>query len=69
MARAVTVNSIISGVGTTLDKNDGAVLTLNAANSYSGTTSVNAGTTTISSTGSLTNSTTIGVSNGAGQRR
>ncbi|MEI8241045.1 MAG: GntR family transcriptional regulator, partial [Actinomycetota bacterium] len=53
----LTVSGVISGPGMNLTKNGAGTLALNAANTYSGTTTVANGTLAIGAAGSLANTT------------
>ncbi|MGZ5527920.1 MAG: autotransporter-associated beta strand repeat-containing protein, partial [Limisphaerales bacterium] len=59
-----TISGIISGTGS-LSKNDSGIVTLGAANTYSGNTTINAGTLTLGATGSIVSSPTITIASGA----
>ena len=59
-----TIGGVISGSGT-LSKNGTGTLTLNGANTYSGSTTISAGTLALGSSGSIVSSPTITVASGA----
>ena len=64
-----TISAILKGTGTTLTKSGAGVLTLSGANTYTGTTTINAGTLTIANTtlltlsGAITNNGTLSIAN------
>ena len=60
---SITVGNLISGSGSLTQAGDG-VLTLTAANTYSGATLVTAGTLALTNSGSIASSTNINLSNG-----
>jgi fibronectin-binding autotransporter adhesin len=64
VARNITLNGVLSGSGAVIKTGDGA-LTLNAANTYAGVTTINAGTLALGAAGALANSIQVAVSSGA----
>src|SRR5207248_1657564 len=64
-ANTLTMASVISGSGFGVTKTGAGNMILNAANTYSGTTTITGGTLTLASTGSIANSSTIHVQSGA----
>jgi autotransporter-associated beta strand protein len=58
----ISVAGVISGTGTTLTKIGGNNLTLSGANSYTGDTTISAGTLTV--TGSIHSASTVGIAGG-----
>ena len=59
-----TLAGLISGAGA-LNLNSSSVLTLSAANTYTGTTTIGAGTLALGNTGSISNSASIAIAAGA----
>ena len=60
----ITVGNIVNGTGSLAQAGDG-VLTLTAANTYSGATYISAGTLALTNSGSIAGSTNINLANGA----
>jgi alpha-L-rhamnosidase len=63
--KAQTLSGIMSGTGAVAVTAAGAALTLNAADTYSGNTLINAGTLLLGAAGSINNTTGISVAKGA----
>jgi autotransporter-associated beta strand protein len=61
----LTISGVVSGSGKALTKVGAGTLTLSAANTYSGNTTVSAGTLALSGSGSITNTPTITLAQGA----
>jgi autotransporter-associated beta strand protein len=63
-AHNISLSGVLSGTGV-LTKNGGGILTLNAANTYSGNTTINQGTLALGASGSIANTPQITVAAGA----